>query len=86
MALYLYISLPRTAANNKLKTNLSVYFRNPTPSLSEAIQIPWEPATENQLKTMHIGRDLKMENGILTDRLRLWDSIYAKYIGTEMYR
>ena len=67
-------------------TTLSLLIlRNPTPAINDLAPIKWEPAKENELNTMHIDGDIKMEKEVLKARMDLWDSLHKKYLNSPIY-
>ncbi|XP_020279915.1 esterase FE4-like [Pseudomyrmex gracilis] len=53
---------------------------NPTSTMNEYVNVNWEPrGTED--KYMNINQELKMEKGLLRDRIDFWKNLYKNVLG-----
>ncbi|XP_014476726.1 PREDICTED: esterase FE4-like [Dinoponera quadriceps] len=53
---------------------------NPTSNLDDYVNVKWEPRGEND-NYMNIGQGLKMEQGLLKNRLEFWKNLYGNVLG-----
>ena len=71
--------ITKLIASTKRESNCNV-FRNPTSNMNEYVNVNWEPrGTEDNY--MNINQELKMEKGLLHDRIDFWKDLYKFVLG-----
>lgn len=55
-------------------------FRNPTSHLDDNVNVNWEPRGTDD-NYMNINQDLKMEQGLLKNRMDFWKNLYRNVLG-----
>ncbi|XP_071559330.1 esterase FE4 [Temnothorax nylanderi] len=53
---------------------------NPTSNMNEYVNVKWEPRGEED-NYMNINQELKMEKGLLNDRVDFWKNLYKNVLG-----
>lgn len=51
---------------------------NPTPAIDDEITETWKPCSESSPTYLRITEDLKLESGLLIERMKFWESLYKK--------